>query len=303
MMTRRALLALGLASLLLSLAADARGDGKGGTEAEAERVAAVSIRVLFDNRTRDPELTTGWGLSYLVRAGETTVLFDTGIDGPALLGNMRALGVDPREVDKVFLSHAHKDHTGGLSSFLERQPSAEVHLLESFPQAIKTIIQRSGARLVEHGPLLSEGAAMKPLRIGPGLYTTGALGGAIPEQALVVDTREGPVLLTGCSHPGIGEIVEAVTRAFGRPIALVLGGYHLSKAPRAVMERAIARMKSARVALVAPNHCTGRQAIRMFRLAFGERCLDARAGVSIRLPLRADSTTGAATRDIPLPDP
>ena len=84
------------------------------------------------------DLETALGLAVLVQGANKAVLFDTGPDGPLLLGNLRSLGIDPSTVDAVFLSHDHRDHTGGMRSFLEVNPDITVYLLPSFSAEVKT---------------------------------------------------------------------------------------------------------------------------------------------------------------------
>jgi len=75
----------------------------------------MKIIIVYDNRTLDPNLTSGWGFACLV--GDD-LLFDTGGDGRTLLSNMAQMGIDPAGIRTVVLSHAHGDHTGGLGALL-----------------------------------------------------------------------------------------------------------------------------------------------------------------------------------------
>jgi len=128
---------------------------------------------------------------------EKTILFDTGGEGKILLANMRKLGIDPRGIHIVVLSHSHGDHTGGLHALLRQNRNVIVYALASFPAGIKRIIEQSGARLIE---------VKGPCEICRGIRSTGEIGGAIKEQSLAIDTKEGITVITGCAH--VGSAVE-----------------------------------------------------------------------------------------------
>lgn len=80
--------------------------------------ASVRLTILYDNTTEDPRLTVAWDFAALVEYSGHTVLFDTGLDGPSLLGNMEVLGVAPESIEAIVLSHEHGDHSGGLQDLL-----------------------------------------------------------------------------------------------------------------------------------------------------------------------------------------
>jgi len=77
----------------------------------------LTITIVYDNYQSDQRLSTAWGFSTLIEYGDYSLLFDTGGDGQILMENMRTLGIDPTRIDSVVLSHAHDDHTGGLSLY------------------------------------------------------------------------------------------------------------------------------------------------------------------------------------------
>ena len=80
----------------------------------------MKITILYDNCLSKRGLRTGWGFSSLIEPEHgLPLLFDAGADGATLLHNMKQLDIDPRRIGAIVVSHAHGDHTGGLSDILE----------------------------------------------------------------------------------------------------------------------------------------------------------------------------------------
>jgi 7,8-dihydropterin-6-yl-methyl-4-(beta-D-ribofuranosyl)aminobenzene 5'-phosphate synthase len=182
--------------------------------------------------------------------------------------NMRILGTDPTHIESVVLSHAHGDHTGGLSALLEAGSHPVVYLLPTFPAAYKYQVEQF-TQVVEVSP---------GYFIADGIFSTGEMGKNIPEQALVIQTGQGMVVITGCSHPGIIEILEHTRENFAEPLHLVLGGFHLGGVSKAEIERILLDFRRLAVKQVAPCHCTGEQAIAMFSAEYGEDFIQAGVG-------------------------
>jgi len=237
----------------------------------------VALTIVYDNNgpvagseATDPPLKTGWGFSCVVETSSTTLLFDTGGDGPALMSNLDTLGFDPADIDILFLSHEHGDHTGGLDALLEAGARPTVYVPQSFSAEFRdklaarvTVVEVSG-----------------PAEISPGVRTTGEMGSAIIEQSLVVKTGEGLVVVTGCAHPGIVEIVRAAAKR-GK-VALVVGGFHLKDESATAIDRVAADLDALGVRRFAPTHCTGAKALARFRSTFSERMVPAGVGTVIR---------------------
>jgi 7,8-dihydropterin-6-yl-methyl-4-(beta-D-ribofuranosyl)aminobenzene 5'-phosphate synthase len=181
-------------------------------------VKNLSITVNYDNNPYKERLVTAWGFSCLIRGTEKTILFDTGGDGSILLANMEELGINPKEIDLVVISHIHGDHVGGLHSLLEKNPEVVVYLPESFPKGFKDDAKEYGAKVV---------AVQEPLKICEGVYSTGELGTWIKEQSLIIHTEKGLIVITGCAHPGIVKIVNKAKDLVKNDVLLVMGGFHL----------------------------------------------------------------------------
>lgn len=265
-----AAIALGLLLLLSVCCAGESGKAKPPVSSEAVARRA-SLAVVYDNVAFDPRLQTEWGFACWVQCGETVVLFDTGGEGSVLLRNMSALGLDPEDIDVIVLSHLHDDHTGGVQALLDAGARPAVYVPFTFPTQYKNELRE---RVTVH-------EVNEPQQILPGVYTTGKLGLNIPEQGLIVRTCEGTVLLTGCAHPGIVEMVRRAREVVQDDIYLVLGGFHLGGASAASVQDICAAFRELGVQNVAPSHCTGDQATGIFASEFGENCLTAGVGWGI----------------------
>jgi 7,8-dihydropterin-6-yl-methyl-4-(beta-D-ribofuranosyl)aminobenzene 5'-phosphate synthase len=224
----------------------------------------ITLTVVYDNRSADSRLGTAWGFACLIETGTTTILFDTGGDGQLLLDNLATLGIDPQAIEAVVLSHIHSDHTGGLDRLLAVNDHLTVYLPRSFPAGFKGRI---------HNPVVE---VSEPVTIADHIHTTGELGSAFIEQALLIETQRGLIVLTGCAHPGIVEIVQQA-QTVGE-IYLVMGGFHLADSGTAEVAAVIAELKRSGVQQAAPSHCTGDQAIDQFRAAFGPDFIPIGAG-------------------------
>lgn len=231
--------------------------------------SSLTLTILYDNYPYNNNLKTGWGFSCLIEGLEKTILFDTGDDDGIMLSNMTVLGKDPADVDIVVLSHNHADHTGGLMDFLEKNSHVTVYIPASFPARIRDGIKSSGARIAE---------VTGPVQIIDGVSSTGEMGTAIIEQSLILSTGKGSIVLTGCAHPGIEEIVTRSKELSKDDILLVMGGFHLLRTGIEQVKAIAENFYSTNVRYVAPTHCSGDGTISEFKNIFGDRCLTAGAG-------------------------
>jgi len=241
----------------------------------APALEELAVRIVHDNYPCLPSLKTAWGFSALVTGPDKTILFDTGSDGTLLLENMAKLQIDPGRIDIVVLSHVHGDHTGGLTGLLGVRPRVQVCLPASFPARFQETVRAYGATLVE-----IEG----PQELCPNVYTTGALGRRLREQALVLRTRRGLVVLTGCAHPGIANILRRVRSPHPEDLLLVLGGFHLEWALPWQMMALLRLFRDVGVRYVAPTHCSAEKTRQRFQQAYGPGYLEAGVGRVITLP-------------------
>ena len=175
-----------------------------------------------------PDLQADWGFAALIERENTPkILFDTGGNGKILLSNMEKLRIDPASIDEVFISHLHFDHTGGLSEFLKVNDKVKIYVPSSLG--------------LENEAILKE-----PQKIHENVFSTGELDGI--EQSMGVLTGKGIVLVVGCSHPYMGNILNEA-KQFGKLYAIIGGMHGFSE---------FELFKD--INLICPTHCTQHKA-------------------------------------------
>jgi 7,8-dihydropterin-6-yl-methyl-4-(beta-D-ribofuranosyl)aminobenzene 5'-phosphate synthase len=277
-----------------------------GTKESAADAAAPRITVLYDAFGRSAGTKQDWGYAALVEVNGKRILFDTGDNPEIFAQNVKAKGIDLTTIDFVVMSHRHSDHMGGLTHLLAVNPDVKIYapkepfgvygssLPSSFYRKAETL--PAGMRYYDGAPpqVMVFGTAWpggnfelvdKTTEIAPGIWLI-ALVSDVPgtkelkELSLAINTPEGLVIIVGCSHPGILNIVEAATTASGnKRVHMIAGGFHLVVA----QDDAIAKVTTAlhdtwKVAYIAPEHCTGEPAFAALRDAFGNRYLYAGLG-------------------------
>jgi 7,8-dihydropterin-6-yl-methyl-4-(beta-D-ribofuranosyl)aminobenzene 5'-phosphate synthase len=244
-----------------------------GAEARATR-PPLRITVVYDNVPHAPGLATAWGFAAVVEAGADTVLFDTGGDGPTLLANLRHLGIDPKSIDAIVLSHIHGDHTGGLDDFLARRSDVTVYVPRSFPATFRRDVEQRGARVE---------TVAGPRHLLGNLHSTGEMADGPMEQGLIVDTPAGLAVIAGCAHPDIVEMARAARAYLGKDIYLLMGGFHLLGQSEHRLRSKLQTLRSLGVRKVAPSHCTGDEAIALFRKDWGSDFIESGCGAVIEI--------------------
>jgi len=242
----------------------------------------LDLTIIYDNNPYQPaeqqagneKLETRWGFSCLVEGLEKTILFDVGGEGLVLLKNMKKLKIDPETIDIIILSHIHYDHIGGLSDFLNKNSDVTVFMPRSLPKSVKEKVKNAGAKLVE---------VHKSTQICPNAYSTGELGTWIKEESLVLKTKKGLVIITGCAHPGIVNIIKKAKKLFKDDVYLVLGGFHLSGMSISKIKKIVEDFKDEKVEKVAPCHCSGDLARKLFEKVYGRNFIPAGCGKKIKI--------------------
>jgi len=167
----------------------------------------MKITIVYDNTTLKPNLVADWGWSCFIETEGRNILFDTGGNGKILLENLINLDIYPEIIDDIVISHPDFDHIGGLSTFLNLNQKAVVHI----PVSFRGIRYKNEVKYYD-----------KPTQIYKNIFLTGELDKR--EQSLAIKTERGLVLIIGCGHPRIGKIIDSISK-FGN-IYAIIGGLH-----------------------------------------------------------------------------
>jgi len=299
------LLLVGFFSASLALAAEASTD-------------TVRITVLYDAFGKRSAMEKDWGYSAFVEYGGKRILFDTGDNPQILAHNAKVKGVDLARLDFVVLSHRHGDHMGGMDYLLRVNPNVKIYApKENFgvygSSLPSTFYRRDDSLAPEQRyydgsppPVMKFGSAWprahfelieSTTQIAPGIHLvslvsekTGTL--ELRELSMAIETPDGIVLVVGCSHPGIENIVRAAA-AINTHIHLVMGGLHLVTANDSDIGAVVTSLHDTwKVDYVAPGHCTGEPTFVALKRAFGDR--DLYAGLGTQLKIGATATLALA---------
>ncbi len=249
----------------------------------------TTLTVLLENKARSRQLAAEHGLSLFVEHEDMTLLFDTG-PSPAFMHNARLLGCDLHAVSHIVLSHGHNDHTGGLEAYLQRLlgqdaffPPLVAHPDVVVPRWIEELGEKkelgmSGAarQLLEAYPFVR---SRKPVWLRQDVVFLGeiprpqpdacALCGSLGEKddeadplsddsALVILGSTGLLVITGCAHSGLPNILDYAKAVTGQHmIHAVVGGLHLAEASEDVVQENLDTLRSHKIPHLYGCHCTG----------------------------------------------
>jgi len=257
------------------------------------------------------------GFSAFIEMNEEKYLFDTGA-GHSIVKNSLELNKDLRTIKKIFLSHGHFDHTGGLPEVLKltgkvdvhAHPSVfidRIHLIKENEKEIKKFVglpykkkylESLGANFIFNTNFIE---------VGKGLFLSGEVPRKTPfekpdpvlfaeidgkisqdvfsdDQSLILDSERGLILILGCAHSGMINIINYVTERTGKDkFYAILGGTHLDFLTPEQLEESIQTLKKMKIQKIGAFHCTGMRAAFRLQQEFGDRFFYGHVGSSLEL--------------------
>lgn len=258
--------------------------------------------------------TSFWGqhgISFLIEYKNKRVMFDTGQSEDPIIHNAKLLNLDLKNIDYIFLSHCHYDHTGGVLGVLKeigKKTSVVAHptiFREHFvkePYLRYVGIPFSRKEIEEFGILL---LVDEPFQLAKDIYSTGEIiereefektvletysikdgkfikDELLDDMSLIIKSPDGLIIISGCSHAGIVSIIKHAIKITGeRKIRAVIGGFHLIDASEERIEKTINSFKELDVEEVYAGHCTGLRAEAKFQETYRKKFHKLHAGMKI----------------------
>ena len=258
------------------------------------------------------------GLSFLVTVfvdeQRHSLLLDTGATVGGVVHNLRALGVNPQEIEAIVLSHGHFDHTTGLNGlakelqplppllvhpncWLKRRVAVPGQQPRELPTTSRERVRAAGFEVVEQrqpsllldGSLLVTGEVERTTEFEQGMAVHQALRDGqwvadpliLDDQALVANVRgRGLVVITGCGHAGVVNTVRFAQKLTGiERIYAIIGGFHLAtSSPESVVWPTIEALVGLGPEVIVPTHCTGWRATHAIAAAFPDAFVQGSVG-------------------------
>lgn len=262
----------------------------------------ITITTLCENTVACPGFVGEWGLSILVQVNDRNILFDTGAESAAVR-NADKIGFDLKTVDTIILSHAHGDHTGGLREVMKRtnHPTIITHPALWIPKFKQS--KNDGSVKFNGIPYRREEIekaadvylSTEPVTLSDWMMTSGEIAqttdfettgsqyfckekgtlhpdGFRDEQALIIQTAEGLVIVSGCAHRGIiNTILHAIKITGEKRVHTVIGGTHLYPKKQPDVDKTIVELRSMGIEHIGVSHCTGMNAAMQLSSALRER--------------------------------
>ncbi len=262
----------------------------------------MKITILVENDVAEghPDLKAEHGLSFYIDINEHVFMSDVGQSGK-FTENAKILGCDLQAVEALAISHHHYDHGGGLARFFEENDGATVYLrqapkadyivdvigiplryigldqavIDKYASRITFITEDTtilpGVHLLTHIPKTyprpGGDKRLKAKRNGEKLPDTFE-----HELVTVLDGQNGLVILTGCAHTGVLNMIKAAQDAFPqKPIQAVIGGFHLNREEDDAVQKIGEALFAMDIPEIYTGHCTGRKAVDILADLLGKR--------------------------------
>lgn len=269
----------------------------------------MKIITLIENTCGRVDCAYEHGLSIYIETGKHRILLDTGATD-AFIGNARKLGVPLEQVDIVVLSHGHYDHAGGLLAFCEINKTAQIYMQqkacgdfyhgERYIGIDKNILENPQVHFLQGDHVIDEELSIFTNITGRKFYPTSNLalsevvnGECVQdsfchEQCLVIHVDNRRILLSGCAHNGILNILDRYQEIYRDMPSLVISGFHMMKKEEYTDEEikvicdTAQELKKWKTTFYS-GHCTGQKALELMKTIMGEQLRELHSGVELEV--------------------
>lgn len=249
------------------------------------------------------------GISFFIETDGSIILFDTG-QSSKFINNSVKMGIDLSNVTDVVLSHGHYDHTGGLKEYIDKfGNNFKLHITKELlnekykyeNNSYKFVGNNFNEKYLNDNNINIKFLTNNMKEIANGVYIMRSfekytdyekknesffvldnneyiLDDFKDEISVVLDTEKGIIVIVGCSHPGIINILNTIEKRMGKPIYGVIGGTHLLDADEDRIEKTMEYFKSKDIKIIGISHCTGDAAIKKIKVRFKEKVFKNKAG-------------------------
>lgn len=254
----------------------------------------MKIVTIIDNLVYDSKLTAEHGFSLYLEKDNKKILFDTGQTG-RFINNAKILGINISDIDAVVLSHGHYDHTGGLLEFVKYNRKAWIYAKKDiFLEKYKDHNQYIGIPFDQ--TLFSDRMVFidKTTEFGEDIFIVPEItifnqndthfdnmlikkgdtyhpDEFLDEQFLVVKKSNSLIIITGCSHRGVTNIIKAAVDYFNLEVEMLIGGFHFRSKNDEYVEKIIDNLKKFNIQNIGVSHCTGVDKYCLMKKRFGEK--------------------------------
>jgi len=270
-----------------------------------DNLMKIKITVLCENLVGKLVGSGEHGFSAFIETAEGNFLFDTG-SGHSVVPNSLALNKDLRTIRKIFLSHGHYDHTGGLPEVLKIREKVDVHVHPHLFIDRIAVFKEEGREIKRFIGIHYKKSYLESLgaqfvfntdfnEVDKGLFFTGEVPRQtnfeksdprlfseidgkttqdlfLDDQSLVLDTEKGLILILGCAHAGMINIINHVVHKTGKQkFYAIVGGTHLDFLTPEQLEESIKSLKRMEIGKIGVSHCTGMRAAFRLQQEFGDR--------------------------------
>jgi len=217
-----------------------------------------------------------WGFSAYIQVNGINLLFDTG-HTDVYKKNAENLNIDLNNTNFIILSHHHWDHTGGLRfhNFKDKKP------LIAHPEVFEKLPKDQSENLIKNFEIIS---SKKPLEFSKDIFYLGEIprknnfeagnykeDKMLDDSAIVIKTKKGAVVITGCSHAGICNICDHAKKVSGQELYAVIGGFHLFEENENAVNKTIDYFRSENPKYILPMHCVDFPTMVKFNINFGSK--------------------------------